>query len=44
MKEFALLRAKTYSYLTGSNDEDKKVKATKKCLIKKLMLKIIKIA
>ena len=25
-KNFAALRAKTYSYLTGNNDEDKKAK------------------
>ena len=35
MKEFAALRAKTYSYLTGNNDEDKKAKGTKKCVIKR---------
>ena len=29
MKEFVGLRAKTYSYLKGNNDEDKKAKATK---------------
>ena len=34
MKEFAALRAKTYSYLTGNNDEDKKAKGTKNCVIK----------
>ena len=34
MKEFAALRAKTYSYLTGINDEDKKAKGTKNCVIK----------
>ena len=34
-KEFAALRAKTYSYLTGNNDEDKKAKGTKKCVIKR---------
>ena len=35
MKEFAALRAKTHSYLTGNNDEDKKAKGTKKCVIKR---------
>ena len=45
MKEFIALRAKTYAYLTDDNDEKKKVRETKKCVIKrKLMLKIIKIA
>ena len=29
MKEFAALRAKTYSYLTENNDGDKKPKAQK---------------
>ena len=29
MKEFAELRAKTYSYLTDNNNEDKKAKGTK---------------
>ena len=29
MKEFAVLRAKTYSYLTDNNNEDKKQKAQK---------------
>ena len=34
--EFVGLRAKTYSYLTNDNDENKKkAKATKKCVIKK---------
>ena len=33
MKVFATaLRAKTYSYLTGNNDEDKKLKAQKSVL------------
>ena len=34
MKEFVGLREKTYSYLKGNNDEDKKVKGTKKCVMK----------
>ena len=35
MKEFVGLRAKTYSYLKDNNDEDKKAKSTKKCIIKR---------
>ena len=35
MKKFVGLRAKTYSYLKDSNDEDKKGKGTKKCVIKR---------
>ena len=35
MNEFLGLRAKTYSYLKDNND-DKKVKGRKKCVIKKL--------
>ena len=34
MKEFFGLRAKTYSYLKDNNDEDKKSKGTKNCVIK----------
>ena len=34
MKEFTALRAKTYSYLAGNNNEDKEAKNTKKCAIK----------
>ena len=34
MKEFAALRAKTYSYLADKSDEDKKAKDTKKCIVK----------
>ena len=33
MKEFVGLTAKTYSYLKDNNDEDKKVKDTRKCVI-----------
>ena len=41
MRELAVLRVKTYSYLTDNN-KDKKAKGTKKCFIKrKLKLKII---
>ena len=35
MKEFVGLTAKTYSYLKDNNDEDKKVKYTRKCVIKR---------
>ena len=35
MKEFVGLRAKTYSCLKDNNDEDKKAKATKNCVIKR---------
>ena len=35
MKEFVGLRAKTYSYLNDNNDEDKKAKGTKKCVMKR---------
>ena len=35
-KEFGGLRARLYSYLKYNNDENKKTKNTKKCLIKKL--------
>ena len=35
IKQFIELRAKTYSYLTGNNNEDKKAKGTKKCVIKR---------
>ena len=44
MKEFAALRAETYSYITDSNDEDKKAKGTIKCFKKEILyLKIINI-
>ena len=33
--KFFGLRTKTYSYLTDGGSEDKKVKGTKKCLVKK---------
>ena len=35
MKEFVGLRAKTYSYLKDNNNEDKKAKGTKKCVMKR---------
>ena len=34
MKNIVGLRAKTYSYLKGNNDEDIKPKGTKMCVIK----------
>ena len=43
MTAFAVLKPKTYSYLTNDNDENKKVKGTRKCAVKKLDLKIINI-
>ena len=35
IKEFVGLRAKTYSYLRDNIDEDRKVKGTKTCVIKR---------
>ena len=35
MKEFVGLRAKTYNYLKDNNDENKKAKDTKMCVIKR---------
>ena len=35
--EFAILRPKTYSYLTDDGKEDKKAKGTKKCVIKRMI-------
>ena len=35
MKEYVGSRAKIYSYLKENNDEDKKAKDTKKCVIKR---------
>ena len=35
MKKFVRLIAKKYSYLKGNNNEDRKSKDTKKCVIKK---------
>ena len=34
MKQIVGLRTKTYSYLKENNDENKKVKGTKKCAIR----------
>ena len=38
MKEFVGWRVKTYSYLKEKNNEDKKVKGTKRCVIKGRLL------
>ena len=35
MVEFAALRPKTYSCLRDDNDENKKAKGTKKCVVKR---------
>ena len=35
MNEFVELKAKSYNYLKDNNDEDKKSKATKNCIIKR---------
>ena len=35
MKEFVGLRVKTHSYLKDNNDEDKKRKRIKRCVIKR---------
>ena len=35
MAEFSALRPKTYSYLTDDNNENKKLKWTEKCIIKR---------
>ena len=35
MVEFAALRPKTYSYLRDDNDENKKAKGAKKCVVKR---------
>ena len=43
MTEFAALGPKTYSYLMDDKS-NKKAKGTKKCVIKRLSLMIIKIA
>ena len=37
IKEFIALRPKTYSYLTDDCKEDKNVKRTKKCVIKRII-------
>ena len=35
MSKFATLTRKTYSYLIDGNDENKKAKATEKCVVKR---------
>ena len=35
MKEFVGLRTKLFSYLKDNNDEDKKAKRTRKCVLKR---------
>ena len=35
MTEFVALRAKTYSYLDYEDKEEKKVKGTKECVVKR---------
>ena len=42
MKKLVELTANTYSYLIDEGSEDKRGKSTKKCVIKKLNLKILK--
>ena len=38
MKEFRALRAKTYAYLLGDDNEIKKFKGTKKCVIQRRLM------
>ena len=38
VKEFCVLRAKTYAYLLDDDTEHKKAKGTKKCIIKRRMV------
>ena len=38
MKEFCVLRVRTYSYLMNDNSEVKKSKGAKKCAIKRELL------
>ena len=38
MKEFVVLRAKTYAYLMDDDREKKKAKGTKKCIIKRELM------
>ena len=40
MKEFCALRAKTYTYLMDDDNEKKKAKGIKKCVIKGRLMKI----
>ena len=39
IKEFCALRAKAYAYLMGNDSEVKKAKRTKKCVIKRELIK-----
>ena len=38
MKDFAILRPKLYTYLTNNRSENKKPKATEKCVIKQKLV------
>ena len=38
LKEFCTLRAKTYAYLMDNDSKKKKVKGTKKCIIKRRIM------
>ena len=38
MKEYVALRAKAYAYLMNDDDEEKKSKGTKKCIIKRELM------
>ena len=40
MKEFCVLRAKTYTYLMDDDNEKKKAKGINKCVIKGRLMKI----
>ena len=40
MKEFCALRARTYTYLMDDDNEKKKAKGIKKCVIKGRLMKI----
>ena len=42
MKEFVVLRAKTYAYLMDDDTKHKKAKGTKTCVIKRRLKKIFK--
>ena len=37
MKEFVVLREKTYAYLINEDSEKNKAKGTKKCVIKRIL-------
>ena len=37
-KEFCALRAKTYTYLMDNNNENKKAKRIKKCIVKRRLM------